>query len=378
MQSFEQDSKQDSARDSTHIRKIIHVDMDAFFASVEQRDHPELQGKPVAVGGSSRRGVVAAASYEARQFGVKSAMPSVTAKRLCPDLIFVKGSFANYKSISQQINRIFADYTDLIEPLSLDEAYLDVTARCAEHQQTATEIAQIIKQRIQDELHLVASAGVSYNKFLAKVASDYDKPDGLYVIRPEQGAVFVEQLPIRAFRGVGPATEQKLKALGITTGLELKQHDIVMLQARFGKYGRYLYYAARAIDERPVRAQRERKSIGRERTFGEDITDMADIYAELQKIAEDVEARLQQKGQQAMTITLKVKYADFEQITRAHTLLQPIQTAADIMQPVPELIEKTEIPHRPVRLLGLTASHLVPEGTVSYPEAKVTQQIALF
>lgn len=364
--------------DDRVTRKIIHVDMDAFFASVEQRDHPELRGKPVAVGGSSRRGVVAAASYEARQFGVKSAMASITAKRLCPDLVFVKSNFDEYKRVSQQVNDIFKQYTDVIEPLSLDEAYLDVTQLAQATGQTATEIAKQIKADIVQQTQLVASAGVSYNKFLAKVASDYDKPDGLYVITPARGEAFVEQLPIRSFRGVGPATEKKLNAMKIYNGADLKAKSLEELQSRFGKYGHYLYHAARAIDERPVKAYRVRKSIGRERTFSQDMKDVETMLAELAAIAEEVEKRMQQRGMVGKTLTLKVKYADFEQVTRAQSLSKPIQLAVDMLPLLPDLLARTEASERPVRLLGLTASHLLPADDLTEATKASNEQIGLF
>src|SRR5690554_4469724 len=269
------------------LRKIIHVDMDAFFASVEQRDNPELRGKPVAVGGSSGRGVVAAASYEARKFGVRSAMPSLTAKRLCPDLIFCKGRFDAYREVSQQIRAVFRDYTPHVEPLSLDEAYLDVT----EDQRgigSATRIAELIRRRIRERTQLTASAGVSYNKFLAKLASDQNKPDGLCVIRPGQGAVFVQGLPVRRFHGVGPRSAEKMARLGIETGADLAAQDITWLRQHFGSFGDYLYRAARGIDLRPVRANRIRKSFGSERTFGADLSSGAALREALDNIVDIV------------------------------------------------------------------------------------------
>ena len=243
--------------------KIVHIDMDAFYASVEQRDNPELRGKPVAVGGSQARGVVAAASYEARQFGVRSAMPSVIAKRKCPDLIFMKPRFDVYKAVSLRIRQIFAEYTLIIEPLSLDEAYLDVTENL-KGIVSATWIAEEIRARIRSETQLAASAGVSYNKFLAKLASDHRKPDGLFVITPEMGPAFVETLPVRKFHGIGPATARKMEQIGVRTGLDLRAQTLDFLQQHFGKAGSYYYWAARGIDERPVRADRIRKSVGAE------------------------------------------------------------------------------------------------------------------
>src|SRR5690606_9738037 len=264
----QEDDAEESARG---LRKIIHVDMDAFFASVEQRDHPELRGKPVAVGGSSGRGVVAAASYEARKFGVRSAMPSLTARRLCPDLIFCKGRFDAYREVSDQIRAIFHEFTPHVEPLSLDEAYLDVTEDTLGIG-SATRIAGLIRQRIRQRTQLTASAGVSYNKFLAKLASDQNKPDGLCVIRPGQGAAFVQSLPVRRFHGIGPRGAEKMARLGIETGADLAARDIVWLRQHFGSFADYLYRAARGIDLRPVRANRIRKSIGGERTFFEDLS----------------------------------------------------------------------------------------------------------
>src|SRR5499427_503494 len=251
-------------------RKIIHIDMDAFYASVEQRDNPELRGKPVAVGGSRERGVVAAASYEARKFGVHSAMPSITAKRKCPDLIFVKPRFDAYKAISLQIRDIFAEYTPIIEPLSLDEAYLDVTENL-KGIVLATQIAEEIRAKIRAETGLTASAGVSYNKFLAKLASDHRKPDGLFVITPKMGPTLVQTLPVRKFHGIGPATARKMAQLGIETGLDLKGQTLEFLQHHFGKTGSYYYWASRGVDERPVRANRIRKSVGAENTFPVDL-----------------------------------------------------------------------------------------------------------
>src|SRR5579864_20839 len=247
-------------------RKIIHIDMDAFYASVEQRDNPELRGKPVAVGGSAERGVVAAASYEARHFGVRSAMPSITAKRQCPDLIFVKPRFEVYKTISRQIRDIFAEHTPIIEPLSLDEAYLDVTENL-QGIPLARDIALRIREKIKAETGLNASAGISYNKFLAKLASDHRKPNGQFVISPEMGAAFVESLPVAKFHGIGPATSAKLNALGIFTGLDMRKQTLEFMNANFGKAGAYYYWISRGVDERPVRADRIRKSVGAENTF---------------------------------------------------------------------------------------------------------------
>src|ERR1700712_769839 len=257
--------------DETRQRKIIHVDMDAFYASVEQRDNAELRGKPVAVGGSRERGVVAAASYEARKFGVRSAMPSVTAKRQCPDLIFVRPRFEVYRAVSQQIREIFAEHTPVIEPLSLDEAYLDVTENL-QNIPLARDVALAIRARIKAETGLNASAGISYNKFLAKLASDHRKPNGQYVISPEMGPAFVETLPVGKFHGIGPAPAARFHALGIQTGLDIRSQTLGFLEAHFGKAGAYYYWISRGIDERPVRSNRIRKSVGAENTFFSDLT----------------------------------------------------------------------------------------------------------
>ena len=294
-----QDSDRDRARSTTEDpngrisdgparqRKIIHIDMDAFYASVEQRDNPELRGKPVAVGGSSERGVVAAASYEARAFGVHSAMPSVTAKRKCPDLIFVKPRFDVYKVVSLQIRKIFAAYTPIIEPLSLDEAYLDVSENL-QGIGSATQIAETIRAKIRTETSLTASAGISYNKFLAKLASDHRKPDGLFVITPKMGPAFVERLPVEKFHGVGPATAAKMHRLGIKTGFDLGEQTLAFLQQHFGKPGPFYYWIARGVDERPVRADRIRKSLGAENTFSADIFTFEAACEVLQPIIEKV------------------------------------------------------------------------------------------
>jgi DNA polymerase-4 len=296
-------------------RKIIHIDMDAFYASVEQRDNPDLRGKPVAVGGSRERGVVAAASYEARVYGVRSAMPSVTARRRCPDLIFVKPRFDVYTAISREIRAIFADYTPLIEPLSLDEAYLDVSGN-----PSATDIAKDIRARIKAEIGLTASAGVSYNKFIAKLASDQNKPDGLCVIPPAKGAAFVESLPVKRFHGVGPKTAERMARLGIHSGADLREQSLQFLEAHFGKFAGYLHGAARGIDERPVRPDRIRKSVGAERTFFEDIEDPTKLMEALDNVLDALMERVERSGSAGRTVTLKVKYADFRQITRARAM----------------------------------------------------------
>lgn len=338
-------------------RKIIHIDMDAFFASVEQRDNPELRGKPVAVGGSAARGVVAAASYEARQFGVRSAMPSVTAKRKCPELIFVPPRFDTYRAVSRQIHAIFAEHTPLIEPLSLDEAYLDVTENL-QNIPVATTIAEMIRSKIQAETGLTASAGVSYNKFLAKLASDQNKPDGLFVITPKNGLAFVEALPVRKFHGVGPATAEKMHRLGIKTGADLKALPLPFLVDHFGKAGTYYYWIARGIDERPVRADNIRKSIGAEDTFVTDITDIEDACNELRPLIEKVWRYCEERSIRGRTVTLKVKYADFQQITRSRTLPGGITSHTDFSTVSLGLIEQVFPAHKGVRLLGITISNL--------------------
>ena len=338
-------------------RKIIHVDMDAFFASVEQRDDPALRGKPVAVGGSRERGVVAAASYEARVFGVRSAMPSVTARRRCPDLIFVKPRFEVYKAISMQIRAVFAEHTPIIEPLSLDEAYLDVTDNL-QGIGIATDIARDIRARITEETGLTASAGVSYNKFLAKLASDHRKPDGLFVITPRMGPAFVEILAIGRFHGVGPATEAKMLRHGIATGADLREKSLEYLQKNFGKAGSYFYGVARGIDHRPVRANRIRKSIGAENTFATDLIDFEAMREALQPIIDKVWRHCETHGDRARTVTLKVKFSDFSSITRSRSTPSMIDDRADL-EAVSLALLQAEMPvPRSVRLLGVSLTNL--------------------
>ena len=339
-------------------RKIIHVDMDAFFASVEQRDNPSLQSKAVIVGGQpGSRGVVAACSYEARKFGVHSAMPSSRAAKLCPEAIFVKPNFNAYKEASTLIHDVFKRYTAHIEPLSLDEAYLDVS-EAAEKIGSATAVAIEIKKEIKEAVNLTASAGVSYNKFLAKIASDMDKPDGIYVIRPENAEAFIEQLEIRKFFGVGKVTEKKMHGLNIYTGADLKKLTKFELQASFGKSGNYYYNIARGIDDRPVKADRTRKSVGSETTFAENVLDKKQIWKTLQSLVTKVESTLVMKKMTARTLTLKVKYANFEQITRRKTLELVFVNKEEILQMLPELLHKTEVGHRPIRLIGVSVSSL--------------------
>jgi DNA polymerase-4 len=342
-------------------RKIIHIDMDAFYASVEQRDHSELRGKPVAVGGSRERGVVAAASYEARQFGVRSAMPSVTAKRKCPELIFVKPRFDVYRAVSQQIRAIFAEYTPLIEPLSLDEAYLDVT-ESLKRVSSATEIAEEIRARIRAETKLTASAGVSYNKFLAKIASDERKPDGLFVITPRMGPSFVESLPIGKFHGIGPVTRSRMEGLGIRNGGDLKDQTLLFLQQHFGKAGLYYFSLARGIDERPVCADRVRKSVGAETTFSADLFTAEEARVGLEPLIGKVWSYCEGSTIRGRTATLKVKYADFQRITRSRTVDAPVASRAMLEELVSGLLEPLFPVSKGIRLLGVTLSSLEVES----------------
>jgi len=343
-------------------RKIIHVDMDAFFASVEQRDSPEYRGKPLIVGGKpNSRGVVAACSYEARKFGIRSAMPCSKAYRLCPEAIFVPPRFEAYREVSGKIREVFWRYASQVEPLSLDEAYLDVSYT-ESFGGSATRIAQAIKNEILAETGLVASAGVSYNKFLAKIASDMDKPDGLYVIKPEQGKAFVAALPVGKFFGVGPATEAKMHEHNIYTGQDLLAWTEDELQRVFGKPANYYYQAVRGIDLRPVRSSRERKSLGKETTFREDILDVDELLRHIDGLAEKVFERLNAQDLQPKTITLKVKYSNFKQVTRASTQAEVIHNLEAIKPVLRELLSQTEAGKQAVRLLGVTASGFARES----------------
>jgi DNA polymerase-4 len=345
------------------VRKIIHIDMDAFFASVEQRDNPALRGQPVIVGGDpDGRGVVAACSYESRRFGVHSAMPSSRARRLCPEAVFLRPRFEVYRGVSLRIQSIFREFTELIEPLSLDEAYLDVTGSplCGG---SASMLAAEIKRRIKEETGLTASAGVSYNKFLAKIASDMDKPDGLYVITPAQGEAFVDTLPVRKFHGIGQSTEARMKALGIHTGADLKRLSKESLCRYFGKAGLYYYDIARAVDHRPVKPGRARKSIGSETTLVEDMADVSAMLAILEKQARNVIELLQGKSLEARTLTVKVKYNNFQQVTRSLSLDEPFQRYDEIRSLLPDLLGRTEAGVRRVRLLGVSVSGLQPAVT---------------
>jgi len=340
------------------FRKIIHVDMDAFFASVEQRDFPELRGKPVAVGGSSKRGVVAAASYEARKFGVRSAMPSAVAARKCPGLIFVSSRFDVYREVSREIRGIFKRYSDLVEPLSLDEAYLDVTEPKVKGL-SATAVAREIRAAILNETGLTASAGVSFNKFLAKVGSDHDKPDGLTVIRPRDAPAFIAHLPIEKFYGVGPVTARKMNRLGIRNGADLRRLAEDELVERFGKAGRYYFRISRCRDEREVRTSRTRKSVGAERTFEKNITDPAEMIERLESIADKVGSRMQDNGLVGQTVTIKIKTADFDQTTRQTTTESPIAQKEELIELAELLLmHAPSPPDKPVRLLGISVSNL--------------------
>ena len=356
----------------TEVRKIIHVDMDAFFAAVEQRDNPALRGRPVVVGGDPRgRGVVAACSYEARAFGVRSAMACARALRLCPEAVFVRPDRKKYQRVSAQIMAIFFRYTSLVEPLSLDEAFLDVT-RNHPAIPSATWIAEAIRKEIRAQTGLTASAGVSCNKFLAKVASDMEKPDGLTVIRPDQALAFIHRLPVGRFYGVGPVTEQRMHALGIRTGADLYRYSRRELVAVFGKAGEFFFDIARGIDRRPVRPHRERRSIGAETTLARDTDDLQQMISILSGLANRVGAVLERRRIGGRTLTLKVRYHDFTTVTRSRTPGILFLDAADIMAQVPGLLAATCAGRRAVRLLGITVGNLA-----RIPAEGVYRQLAL-
>lgn len=353
---------------SEGLRKIIHVDMDAFFASVEQRDDPALRGRPVAVGSPVARGVVAAASYEARAFGVKSALPSVTALRRCPKLVFVTPRFDVYKAVSAQIHAIFADYTNLIQPLSLDEAYLDVTAdRRAIG--TAWRTAKEIRARIFEETGLTASAGISYNKLLAKLASDHRKPDGQFAVTPDMGPAWVERLPIERFHGVGPVTAAKMKRLGISTGAELRALPLEFLQTHFGSAAEWYFAIARARDDRPVNPCRERRSSGSETTFDRDLLDPTQIEGGILRMAEDVWSWCEKTAAFGRTVTVKIKYADFRQITRSRTHTRPVADPS-VLRATSLALVRTVLPTQTaIRLVGVTVSNFQrdQDGSATLP-----------
>lgn len=340
------------------VRKIIHIDMDAFYASIEQRDNPEYVGKPIAVGGSpeGRGGVVATASYEARKFGVRSAMPAKQALKLCPSIIFVKPRFDVYKNVSTQIRQIFGRYTDLIEPLSLDEAYLDVTTDKLGIG-SALEIASLIRRAIKQELRLTASAGVSVNKFVAKIASDLNKPDGMTFIGPSRIERFMETLPVEKFFGVGKVTAEKMKGMGLHTGADLKRLSETELHRHFGKSGAFFYRIVRGIDDREVQPNRELKSVGAEDTFPYDLTEPDDMHDELLKIARTVYNRLLKKGLKGRTITLKIKYHDFRQVTRSHSFSEGTDDRELIFKTAWNLLSAVGTADKKIRLLGITLSN---------------------
>lgn len=348
---------------SNSFRKIIHVDMDAFFASVEQNDYPELRGKPVAVGGSKERGVVAAASYEARKFGVRSAMPSSIAYRKCPEIIFVHPRFDRYKEVSNQIRAVFQEYTDLIEPLSLDEAFLDVTHN-KKGMPSATMIAKSIKAEIKKRTGLTASAGISINKFIAKIASDYHKPDGITLVGPEKVNLFLEKLPIEKFFGVGKVTAEKMKSLGIVDGKSLKQWTKESLVQHFGKSGGFYYEIVRGNDNRPVNPNRIRKSLGAENTFEHDFHELTDIKMAIDPIARTVFRRLEKAETWGKTLTVKIKFSDFSQITRSTTQNSPIDSLDEILELTYQILEQIETEQFAcgVRLLGITLSNFEGEA----------------
>ena len=359
-------------------RKIIHIDMDAFYASIEQRDNPEYRGKPIVVGGlpDGRRGVVATASYEARKYGIHSAMSSKRAYQLCPTAIFLRPRFDAYKEVSRKMREIFSRYTDLIEPLSLDEAYLDVTCD-KQNIGSAIEIARQIKDAIRNELNLTASAGVSINKFVAKIASDMKKPDGLTFIGPSKIEGFMETLPVEKFFGVGKVTAEKMKKMGLHTGADLKKLTEKELTKYFGKAGRFYYYIVRGKDDRRVEPDRETKSVGAEDTFAFDLTTPEEMNSELERIAETVCDRLQRHKLSGRTVTLKIKYSDFKQITRNRSFLHPIDDLETITETAKQLLALTETEGKAVRLLGITLSNF---GEVQPVIRKVedTGQLRLF
>ncbi|MBJ6367376.1 DNA polymerase IV [Snuella sedimenti] len=356
-----------------HIRKIIHVDMDAFYASVEQMDNPDLKGKPIAVGGGGKRGVISAASYEARKFGVKSAMSGNLAIKLCPELIFVKPRFERYHDISKKIRRIFFDYTDLVEPLSLDEAYLDVTHN-KKGNPSASLIAKEIRERILNEVGLTASAGISINKFIAKVASDYNKPNGQKTVNPEEVISFLEQLDIRKFYGVGKVTAEKMYQLGIFTGKDLKSKSIEFLNDHFGKSGKFYYYVVRGIHNSEVKPNRIRKSLAAERTFKENLSSEVFLLEKLDHIADEVSRRLSKSKVAGKTVTLKIKYSDFTLQTRSKTLPYFVSDKELILETAKELLYQEKL-NNSVRLLGISLSNLNTEPKKRPEQNSVSAQL---
>ena len=356
-------------------RKIIHIDMDAFYASVEQMDNPELKGKPLAVGGSEVRGVVSAASYEARKFGVRSAISGIQAKKLCPDLIFVRPRFDRYKEISKKIRKIFHDYTDLVEPLSLDEAYLDVTEN-KKGNPSATLIAQEIRKRIFEEVGLTASAGISVNKFVAKIASDYNKPNGQKTVNPDEVEAFLEKLDIKKFYGVGKVTAEKMYQLGIFTGYDLKQKPLEYLEKHLGNSGFHYYQICRGIHNSAVKPNRKIKSVGAERTFGENLSSEIFMEERLQSIAKELEKRLQKSKISGKTITLKIKYSDFTLQTRSKTLPYFVSDKNIILDVAKDLLYQERL-RNSVRLLGISIHNLNNEEKTKteLPQKSVSVQL---
>jgi DNA polymerase-4 len=341
-------------------RKIIHIDMDAFYASVEQRDDPTLRGKPIAVGGGGPRGVVATASYEARPFGVRSAMPGARARRLCPGLIFVKPRFEVYRAVSAQVRDIFSRFTDIVQPLSLDEAYLDVTANKAGIV-SATRVAEEIRRLIHEETGLTASAGVSYNKLIAKLASDQNKPDGICVVRPQEGEAFIAKMPVRRIHGVGPVTARRMQALGIETGADLRARDLAFLQAHFGSSALFYYRAARGQDDRAVHERQDRKSVSVEDTFFDDLTQEARLVEEIDRIAANLWGRIERSGGYGRTVVLKIKFADFRIITRSRSFSAPVRSA-ELLAETGRALLRGQLPLRMgARLLGLGVHNLEGE-----------------
>lgn len=350
-------------------RKIIHIDMDAFFAAIEERDNPELAGEPVIVGGlPTRRGVVATCNYVARRFGIASAMPSSRAVKLCPHAVFIKPRFEVYRRVSREILEIFYSYTDMVEPASLDEGYLDVTLYTRSHKCSATALAQEIKALIKRRTRLSASAGVSYNKFLAKIASDMNKPDGLCTIKPGQGKAFATRLPVIKFHGIGKATAKRMHQMGIGCGRDLQRWSKQDLIVKFGRIGAYYHNVALGIDERPVVVTRTPRSIGSEKTFEKDLTDFQTMVAALKHRARQVAETLVRKGMTAQTVTVKVKFVDLQQVTRSHTLAQPLNGLRELQDLLPQLLEKSLTLKEPVRLLGVTVSNLHPAGAGKVPQ----------
>ena len=347
-------------------RKIIHIDMDAFYASIEQRDHPEYRGKPLAVGRAEKRGVVAAASYEARRHGIHSAMSSMKAKELCPELIFVPSRMEHYKSVSRQIHEIFREYTDIIEPLALDEAFLDVTEN-KKGIPLAVDVAREIKREIKEKLGLIASAGVSYNKFLAKIASDYRKPDGLYTIHPERADSFISKLPIEAFWGIGKVTARKMHSLGIHTGTELRRCSLAFLTRNFGKNGALYHDFAHGIDPRIVSPERIRKSVGCEYTFEKDLTKYMEIIIELYHVTVELVHRIETSGFKGHTLTLKIKFHDFTQKTHSVTVPHDLHTLKEILPLAKKLLRELELSQFRIRLIGLSVSNNFEEKDINTP-----------